>query len=222
MTSRLNLMVGGPKSLLPLDWQSAPGLWGAADRGAHFLMTHGVQPAFVVGDDDSLTLAERETIQAAYPDRLTLPTAKDDTDTQVLLREAIKRGADDYVLYAATGGRLDHALANLFLPVMPEFASVAKQIHLTDLTNWIDFLPAGEHLLRPRAGYDYLGLVTLTPVESMTITDAKYPLQSWSSTIPFSWASNEFVDDTPIMVSFETGMVAAIYSRDRVGQQTDN
>lgn len=222
MATRLNLMVGGPKGLLPVDWMQAPGQWVAADRGVLYLLQHGIQPVVAVGDYDSLTPEEHAFVQRACPELQTFPPEKDATDTQLLLRRAIALGADEYVLYAGTGGRLDHALANMFLAVDPEFAGIAAQLHLTDATNWVDFLPQGQHVLHRRPGFNYLGITTLTAVRELTIEGAKYPLHGWSSPVPFSWASNEFVGDQPVTVALKSGTAVAIYSHDRLGQKRDN
>ena len=40
---------------------------------------------------------------------------KDDTDTQGCLREVFRRGCTEATLVCATGGRIDHMLANLSL-----------------------------------------------------------------------------------------------------------
>ncbi|WDF83684.1 thiamine diphosphokinase [Lacticaseibacillus pabuli] len=221
--TRLNLMLGGPKELLPTDWQQAPGKWAGADRGTLYLLQHDIQPEFSVGDYDSMTDAERKQVAKQLTKMPVYPAEKDYTDTELLLTMALTEyDARDIVLYAATGGRIDHELSNLLLATEPSYTEFASRLHITDATNWIDFLGAGDHHVKKRAGYPYLGVVPLTGVANLTIVGAKYPLHNWSSERPFSWASNEFVDGQAVKVSFDAGIVAIVYSRDLRGQKTDN
>ena len=80
----------------------------AADAGLHLCERLGVKPDLVLGDFDSMDVAE------APADCIRVPVEKDDTDTMLALREGLKRGCKEFYLYGATGGtRLDHTLANL-------------------------------------------------------------------------------------------------------------
>ena len=57
---------------------------------------------------------------------LSLPTAKDETDTEAALRLAVERGATEITVFNALGGpRLDHLLGNLLLLTAPWLAAGA-------------------------------------------------------------------------------------------------
>lgn len=218
----LNLMVGGPGALLPNNWAALDGAWVGVDRGTLRLLQAGVTPVFAVGDFDSLTAAERAQVAASVAEIHTAPPEKDETDTEMAVRLAFAAGATAVRLVGATGGRLDHLLANLFLPTQPRFAAHTAQIELLDEQNRVRFFGPGTHVLTPDPAYRYLGIVPLTAITALTIAGAKYPLADWSSATPFSWASNEFVGQTPATISWTAGTVAVIESRDRVGQTRDN
>jgi thiamine pyrophosphokinase len=221
MVKRINLMLGGPKELLPDNWQKAPGIWGAADRGSLFLLEHGIKPTFAVGDYDSLTAAEHQHVTAALADLRTYPPEKDFTDTQLCVLRALNDfNADEIVLYAATGGRMDHLLSNLLLATEDRFR--AAHLRMVDRTNDIFFLQPGVHQVQAQAAYRYLGVVPLTAIEDLNISGAKYPLAHWNSGVPFSWASNEFLPGQDITICFASGTVALVYSRDLHGQKQDN
>lgn len=79
----------------------------AADRGLEHLRAQGLEPDLIVGDFDSLGWSpEGENV-------LRHPVEKDDTDMLLAVREGLRRGCREFVLYGGLGGRLDHTLANL-------------------------------------------------------------------------------------------------------------
>jgi thiamine pyrophosphokinase len=82
----------------------------AADSGMKHAATLGVMPELWVGDFDSAGPALEET----YRDipRYVFPAAKDATDGEIAVREAIARGATEIILVGAFGGQFDHALAH--------------------------------------------------------------------------------------------------------------
>jgi thiamine pyrophosphokinase len=69
-----------------------------------------VMPELWVGDFDSAGPALEET----YRDipRHVFPAAKDATDGEIAVREAIEKGATELILVGAFGGQFDHALAH--------------------------------------------------------------------------------------------------------------
>jgi thiamine pyrophosphokinase len=80
----------------------------AADSGLDVLRSWGVRPNLVVGDMDSIA---DPSVLADYPDVMPFPRDKDDTDTEIGIRELRSRGFGRVVLAGGGGGRLDHLLA---------------------------------------------------------------------------------------------------------------
>ncbi len=79
----------------------------AADGGFDSLHRLGIRPQIVLGDMDSITRLPKGVA------RLRFPPKKDLTDMALALDFAKARGFGQFRLYGATGGRLDHSLANL-------------------------------------------------------------------------------------------------------------
>jgi thiamine pyrophosphokinase len=106
------LVTGGdPPPLSRLERRMAGfGLICAADSGLDTLLAWAVEPGIIVGDMDSVSDPEAAR---RYPGALVLayPRDKDETDTEIGLRELALRGADRIVLAGGGGGRLDHLLA---------------------------------------------------------------------------------------------------------------
>lgn len=89
----------------------------AVDGGLSYCGILNVEPDLILGDFDSVSEQEAlaiEKLEQQIPERiLRLPCEKDDTDTLAALKEGLKRGYTDFHIYAGTGGRFDHTLANI-------------------------------------------------------------------------------------------------------------
>ena len=72
----------------------------------------GAEPDLIVGDFDSHEKPETDK------ETIVLPVRKDDTDTAFAVKEALRRGFDDFLLVGVSGGRMDHTLVNVYLLVM--------------------------------------------------------------------------------------------------------
>lgn len=79
----------------------------AADAGVGKLNKAGIVPNLIIGDFDSY--GERPNGENVR----VFPVEKDDTDTMLALKEAIKRGFDTVYISGGIGGELDHTVANL-------------------------------------------------------------------------------------------------------------
>ncbi|MBP5282754.1 MAG: thiamine diphosphokinase [Lachnospiraceae bacterium] len=89
----------------------------ALDGGIGYCDFLQIEPDLIIGDFDSVTEEEEaalEAIESAFPERvIRLKPEKDDTDMLYALKYALELGYRDFRLYAATGGRFDHTLANI-------------------------------------------------------------------------------------------------------------
>lgn len=82
----------------------------AADSGMKHAAALDLVPELWVGDFDSA----EPSLEQAYRDipRHVFPAAKDSTDGEIAVREAIAGGATEITLVGAFGGQFDHALAH--------------------------------------------------------------------------------------------------------------
>ncbi len=80
-------------------------LVACADGGSAACAGARSAPDFMISDRDSMTEVEGDDVILLRPE-------KDDTDSQSCLREVFRRGCREATLVCATGGRIDHMLAN--------------------------------------------------------------------------------------------------------------
>ncbi len=145
----------------------------AADGGAETAARAGVAPDLLVGDMDSVTPATRARLASRGIEIRATSADKDQTDTELALEIAAGRGASEVWLAAALGGRADHALANLLLPLLARRLGV--RLRLIDGRTEA-YLVEGPVVLDARVG-DPVSLIPLSPlVEGIMTVGLRYPL----------------------------------------------
>ena len=104
-------------------WDVELGLVIAADGGARHAARLGVKIDAWVGDGDSLDLVDLAELQAAGVPMDRSSPHKDESDTELAVRAALRLGATGLSIVGGLGGtRIDHALANVGLLAMAELA----------------------------------------------------------------------------------------------------
>ncbi|MBE6552881.1 MAG: thiamine diphosphokinase [Ruminococcaceae bacterium] len=160
----------------------------AADSGYTNARALGVMPQILLGDFDSLG-------EENLPDNVELirvPAEKDDTDTQLAVRTALERGANELVIIGGLEGRLDHTLSSV---AILEYLD-KNHIHalMTSGKNRVRFLRNNSTLIA-RSAYRYLSLIAADPiVKGVTLDGCKYPLKNARLSRTFQYAvSNEII-----------------------------
>lgn len=208
------LVAGGSQQTWPQIDFSEYDTFVGVDRGGLLLLEAGLPLDLAVGDFDSLSEEEFLRVKKEAKRTRTSPAEKDDTDTQLALEEALTIFPEAMItIVGATGGRLDHFLANLWLPMEERFRPFIRQIVLKDEQNTISYYLPGDYTVMREADKKYLAYCCLTPVENLTLKESKYLLNQQHVPVPTSYASNEFIGDTAIF-SFDSGMIAVIQSKD--------
>lgn len=208
--TRIALFAGGDLTCFDRDFD----LFVGVDRGALFLLDQGLPLDLAVGDFDSVSEAELARVRQAAGRLVQAQPEKNDTDLELAVLTCLaEKPQAQLTIFGAFGGRLDHALANVFLPSNEKIAPYMQQLTLVDAQNQIRYLPCGRHEVKPAAGMDYLAFLPAEDVE-LTIEGAKYPLNKNNFFFKKVYASNEFID-RPVFLSFDRGYTVIIYSKDR-------
>lgn len=184
------------------------------DRACLYLLDKGLPLDLAVGDFDSVSTSEKALIVKKAQRICQAQPEKNDTDTELALKEVFRQYPEARVtVFGAFGGRLDHALSNLFMPSDPELSPFMRQFFLRDQQNHISYYPKGSHLIMPEPQLPYVAFMT-SGEGALEILGAKYPLASSNYFKKKIYTSNEFLDD-PIKVTVEDDYVVVIRSRDR-------
>ena len=207
---KIALFAGGTIDSFQMDFD----LFIGVDRGSLFLIEQGICPDLAVGDFDSVSEKELALICSQSKEVLQAQPEKDDTDLELAVKAVFARSPQAQVtIFGAFGGRLDHTLANIFLPSNPEITPYMQQIRLCNAQNELRYCPQGRHEIKPVAGMNYLAFM-LADDGRLIIEGAKYPLNESNYFFKKVYASNEFIDE-PVFLECQSGYVIVIYSKDR-------
>lgn len=100
----------------------------AVNGGTRHALSLGVVPQAIIGDLDSFAPEELACISPDKTIILRFPARKDETDLELGLRHALEKNADEILLLAALGGRLDQSIANILLLTLPELYGIDVKI----------------------------------------------------------------------------------------------
>jgi len=163
-------------------WDAGLGLVIAADGGARHAAGMDVAIDAWVGDGDSLDAAGMAALVAAGVPIERASPQKDESDTELAVRAALRRGASGLSIVGALGGaRIDHALANIGLLAMTELAGHSAA--LIDAGSRITLVrapdPSGAAVRQDLPGRtgDLVSLLPMSPgVVGVTTVGLAYPL----------------------------------------------
>ncbi len=172
------------------------------DSGLKHLKALQVQPSLIVGDFDS-----HENPHLAV-ETIVLPCEKDDTDTVFAVKEAIKRGFDDFLLIGVVGARLDHTLANV--SILLQLDSLGKKGCIID--DYSEMQLVTDTPVSITEDYSFFSLLNITGcAKGITITGAKYPLSDAEISCEYQYGvSNEVLPGKTASVCVKNGKLLLI------------
>lgn len=175
------------------------------DCGLRHSVGLGVEADLIVGDFDS---SENPCLEV---ETIVLPCEKDDTDTVFAVKEAIKRGFDDFLLLGVIGQRLDHTLGNV--SILKMLYDMGKACVIAD--DYTEMQIVGNELRYIPDSFPYFSLINMFgETKGISIKNAKYPLENAEITCDWQYGvSNEVVKGERAEVKVESGQLLLIKVR---------
>lgn len=172
------------------------------DSGLRHRAGLGITPDLIVGDFDSHENPHLGT------ETIVLPREKDDTDTVFAVREAVRRGFQDFLLTGVVGGRLDHTLGNVSLLLMLD----AQGKRAAALDDYAEMEIVSRRPARIEDRYPYFSLLNISGLaRGITIRNAKFPLDNAEITCEYQYGiSNEVLPGMTAEVTVEEGRLLLI------------
>ena len=177
-----------------------------ADSGANHLFRLGVLPELILGDLDSVEQSVHEYFAVQGVRIISYPAKKDITDTQLALDYALENGAKRMTIVAASGGRIDHFLANIQLLMRYNNDLVCLMLVSGDSTAYLCKDTVG---VKGCVG-DLLSVLPLTPtISKVNLSGLAYPLVDAEIEMGNTTGiSNEFISDfATISIGKGTAMI---------------
>ena len=178
------------------------------DCGLRHMDGLGAEPDLIVGDFDSYSNPEMGT------ETIVLPCEKDDTDTVFAVKEALRRGFEDFLLIGVVGERLDHTLGNVSILLMLD--SEGKKGTIID--DYSEMEIVSDRCEMPCIiddSYVYFSLINISgTARGVTIRGAKYPLENAEITCEYQYGvSNEVLPGCTAEVSVGEGRLLLVKVR---------
>ncbi len=182
----------------------------AADGGLNHLNRLSINPHLVVGDQDSVSVTERQYLTQSGVEIELAQIEKDESDLELAIQSVVKRGYSRILIVGALGKRLDHTLANIFLLALPLLQNC--EVRLDDGRVAV-FLIQKETLILGKKG-DLVSLIPINgPVSGVETEGLYYPLNE-ETLRPFytRGISNHLLADRA-MVKVRSGYLLCIHTR---------
>lgn len=175
------------------------------DSGLRHLEPLQVKPSLIVGDFDSHDNPHLDV------ETIVLPCEKDDTDTVFAVKEAIKRGFDDFLLIGVVGARLDHTLGNV--SILLYLDSIGKKGIVIDDYSEMEIVSNEPAYIED--SYAFFSLLNVSgTAKGITIENAKYLLNNAEITCEYQYGvSNEVLPGKTAKVSILEGKLLLIKDR---------
>ena len=172
------------------------------DSGLKHKEALGIVPDLIVGDFDSHENPHLDI------ETIVLPCEKDDTDTVFAVKEALRRGFQDFLLIGVAGGRLDHTLGNISILLMLD----ARGKTAAALDDFSEMEIVSGRPVKIDSRYSFFSLLNITgTARGISIKNAKYPLTDAEITSEYQYGiSNEVLPGMTAEVSVKDGRLLLI------------
>lgn len=138
---------------------------------------------------------------------------KDETDTEIAITIGIENGADEIVLFGATGSRIDHMLANIHLLMKP--LSMGIHAYIIDEFNKIYLIDKNTTIRKNELYGPYLSLIPFDGnVTNVALRGFKYNVSNLDFRIGQSLGiSNELLEEEG-RIDWDNGIFAVFEVKD--------
>lgn len=181
-----------------------------ADGGAKHLRKMRILPHVIIGDLDSINLQDKSFFENNNIKIIKHPVDKDLTDTELAANYAMEQNAHDITFIGATGSRLDHTLANIFL--LKKITEKKIKCRIIDDNNEI-FLITDKITLKKTNSF--ISLIPLTSkTEGVTTTGLKYELNNAEIKFGTSLGISNQILNEKATISLKKGILCVVISKD--------
>jgi thiamine pyrophosphokinase len=178
---------------------------GAIDRARAW----GVRVDTLIGDLDSVLYPDGLERQVPDLEIIRYPQEKDSTDLELAVEWALDQSPEHVTLFGATGGRIDHTLANLAL--LERGLHAAVPMLLVDGDETVRLVQQ-ELLLEEASVGDRVSLLPVSLFVTVSCEGLRYRLASEKLFRGWGRGVSNVVTESPVRISVETGVLAVVHA----------
>ncbi len=181
------------------------------DRGALFLVNNAVTPDLVVGDFDSVSLAELNLIKESCNNIAKYDQNKDYTDTELAFHLALEKRPKEILMLGVTGTRFDHSFANVQLL----YNGLKEDIlcRIIDKNNEIRIID--KSITINKGEYTHVSLLPFSlQVTGVTLEGFRYPLNNRTLCAGESIGISNILEEELGKILLDSGALLVIKSKD--------
>ncbi len=181
-----------------------------ADGGAKHAEKLGLKPDVIIGDFDSLPKTNQSKLARQGVQFITFKREKDETDSELTIKYAIKKRYKAILIFGLFGSRLDHMLTNIF--ALDYISNINADVTIIEGKQEIRTIHDRIKLYGKKG--DLLSLIPLKGnAKKVTTLNLKYPLKNEDLLFGYSRGiSNVFSKDTA-EVSLQEGSLLVIHEK---------
>jgi thiamine pyrophosphokinase len=181
-----------------------------ADGGLRNALTCNRYPDIIVGDMDSIDPGDLAEAEQRGVEIHRASTDKDETDLELALLIAAKRGCDPIRIFGAIGDRLDQTIGNVYLLALPELRDRDTRLVSGKQTAWLAY--PGEHIIVGEPG-DTISLLPIGAEITGILTDRlKYPLRRETLLFGPARGMSNVLLANEARVTFDSGLLLIIHT----------
>lgn len=182
-----------------------------ADGGAKHLRRLGIVPTTIIGDLDSIPMAELEFYKEKSIEIIKYDIEKDETDTQLAIQYVMSLPIKEVILVGMLGSRMDHTLANVYL--LKSLLDKGLKASIVNEHNRI-YLMDKSIELKGRKG-ETLSLLPFTDrVDGITTEGLHYSLKDAVMTKDNPYGISNVVKGGKVKITINKGILLVILAQD--------
>ncbi|MBE3570318.1 MAG: thiamine diphosphokinase [Bacillales bacterium] len=215
----VGIVAGGPRTCMPdlKAFNEREMYWIGVDKGVQYLLDEHIVPDLAIGDFDSIQENEWKRMKQKVRNIKKYNPEKDETDMELAIEYGVKQNPNIIFLFGATGGRLDHFLANISLLVNEKWSKSSIDFKIIDRQNIISVHRPKKYEIQKLPDKPYISFLPVNGhVEGLTLTGFKYPLHNYTAKFGSTRCiSNELIEEKGTF-SFTSGILMMVRSSDEM------